>query len=160
MSDWLLRILGIDPGRIPSDAETELIWTHAPESWGVFVLVAALGLVLAGIIWAYRHELPSCPRPLRFSLATLRAIVMVVLFVVLLGPALSFTQKRVIEPVVVMLLDRSQSMGIEDQYRGDAAVERVAGVMNEPAARVRSVRQSRAAILNRLVQRNSGALLG
>ncbi len=74
MSEFWLRMLGFDLSRIPKGAATEFTWTHAPSSWGVFVLLALVaGLVY--LVWSlYRRELTACPRRVKSILAAIRIL--------------------------------------------------------------------------------------
>ena len=74
-STWLPRLFGVGEDAIPADADVELVWTNAPRSWGVFLLLA----ISAGLIWLvwrfYRTEKGSCPMWMRRLLAGLRVLV-------------------------------------------------------------------------------------
>ncbi len=155
MSDFWLTVLGFDRSRIPEGADTEFVWTHAPSSWvAVVAVVLAAGLVYF-VWWLYKRETVACPRGVRLLLAGLRIALVLVLALVLMGPALAVSIRRSIQPYVLLLLDDSLSMGIRDHYRGPAA-ERVAEVTGREPADVEARPPTRADIVDALLRRGDG----
>ncbi len=159
MTDLLYRILGIDPSRIPTDAQTDLVWMHAPQSWGIFVLLAGLAAAVWGVFWLYRHEIKTAPRKVRITLAFVRSAVVVILALVLLGPALAISQRRIIQPFIVLLLDDSSSMTNADHYADDASAQIAAGALNTEVANVRNDRPTRQRIVDHVLSRDDHQLL-
>ena len=158
MSDSWLKLLGFDLSRIPEGADTEFVWTHAPTSWGVFVLLAVV-IGLLYVAWRlYRREMAICPGPVKVILAILRMLVLAVLALVFLGPALAISTTRTLEPYVLLLLDDSLSMSIQDQYADDA-VEGIAAATGVDADALRSDPLSRAALVDGLLRKDGGKLL-
>jgi hypothetical protein len=159
LSELWLSLLGVDTSGVPEGATTEFTWTHAPQSWGVFVLLA----VAVGVIWGvgalYRREQTECPRRIKTVLAGLRIAVLVLLLVVWLGPALAVSTQRTLEPYVVMLVDESLSMSLADRYTDDAAAQAVAEVMGTDVATVRTQELTRAQVIERLLAREDAALV-
>ncbi|MEX2188900.1 MAG: hypothetical protein WD875_18975 [Pirellulales bacterium] len=142
MNDLWLRVIGVSPDRIPEDATRDFLWTHAPQSWGVFVLIAAVLAGALGIFYLYRREISSCPRPARIVLAGLRTLVLVLLLVaVALGPALVYSTRHRIDPVVVVALDDSASMKLADKYLDDDAIKPVAELTRKSPAEYRGQSQ-------------------
>ena len=93
-SSWLLRLVGFDPARIPADADAQLVWTNAPRSWQVFLLLgAAVGLIYV-VAWLYRRELETCPRWCKRLLTGIRAAALLVLLAIFLGPAVAPIQRH------------------------------------------------------------------
>lgn len=158
MSEFWLRVLGFDLSRIPKGATTEFVWTHAPTSWGVFVLLA----LVAGLVYLayhlYRHEMRGCPRGVKAFLAIVRIAVLLVLVVVLMGPALAISLRRTVEPYVVLLLDESLSMGIQDHYDADSATKLAAGLGLDGDA-LRDKAPSRAELVDALMRKDQGKFL-
>ncbi len=159
MTDLLYRILGIDPSRIPADAQTDLVWMHAPQSWGIFVLVAGVAAAIWGVFWLYRHEINTAPPKMRLALAFIRSAVLVILALVLLGPALAISQRRVIQPFIVMLIDDSSSMSNADHYADDASAGVAAAALNVDVAKVRADRPTRQQIVRHTMSRDDHQLL-
>lgn len=158
MSEFWLRMLGFDLGRIPKGAETEFVWTHAPASWGVFVLLAAV----AGLVWLvyslYRREMRACRPGVKAFLAAIRIAVLLVLVVVFMGPALAISLRRVVEPYVLLLLDESLSMGIQDRYESETA-GKIAAALGTDAAALAEGTLSRAELVDALLRKGDGEFL-
>ena len=158
MNEFWLRVLGFDLSRIPKGADTEFVWTHAPTSWGVFVL---LGLV-AGLAYLaytlYRREMSTCRPGIKAFLAVVRIAVLVVLVVVFMGPALAISLRRTVEPYVVLLLDESLSMSIQDHYDTETSAK-VGGAVSLSAEALREKPPSRAELVNALLRKDEGKFL-
>ena len=102
---WLL---GID--RIPAEAESlQLGFEHPMPPWA-WALVVALAALLA---WLGYFKM-SGPLGWRSVLASLRAALLVWLVVLLAGPELVLPRERIERDRVVVLVDRSESMRVED----------------------------------------------
>lgn len=102
---WLL---GID--EIPLGAESlELGFGHPIPAWGWALLVAAASIVA----WLGYFKM-SGPIGWRSALASLRAALLVWLAIIILGPELVLPRERIERDRVVVLLDRSESMLVED----------------------------------------------
>jgi hypothetical protein len=123
--DFWLKILGIDAGRIPADAQTEWVFTHGVYSWKAFVFVAAALALVYGVFFLYRRERTDCPAIARIFLGLVRALVLLLLLLVFLGPALSIVERKTLRPNVVVMLDESLSMSIRDDYQDGAVAARV-----------------------------------
>ncbi|MHB1156420.1 MAG: vWA domain-containing protein [Phycisphaerales bacterium] len=115
MSWWLAKMLGIDPARVPPGADTQWVFTHAPQSWRVFVLLAAAAAVAYGVVALYRRETGQIPLRWRLALAGVRLLILALILLILLGPALAISTHRTVEPVVVVLVDDSLSMSVRDR---------------------------------------------
>ncbi|MBM4042362.1 MAG: VWA domain-containing protein [Planctomycetes bacterium] len=158
MSEFWLRVLGFDLGRIPKGAQTEFVWTHAPTSWGVFVL---LGLVaaLAYLVYSlYRREMRTCRPAVKAFLAVVRVAVLLVLVVVFMGPALAISLRRTVEPYVVLLLDESLSMSIQDHYDAETAAK-VASAVGLSTETVQENPPTRAGLVDALLRKDEGKFL-
>jgi len=77
----------------------------------IFVAVVA-ALVLAG--YCYRHSIPPLPARYRVFLASVRAVALVILILLIAEPILSLAFKEEQRPLVAVLADDSRSMIIED----------------------------------------------
>lgn len=140
MNSLLAKWLGWDTARVPADAQLEFFWSHAPQSWHVFLFLAVAGGLLYGVFALYRREQDVCPPRIRCALAVLRALVIVVLLLVLLGPSLSISQQHRLEPAVVVVLDDSLSMSLRDPLTNNAApptrLETAVNVLNQDGGRL------------------------
>jgi len=155
MSDFWLTVLGFDRSRIPEGAETEFVWTHAPSSWAAVAAVVLVAGLFYLVWWLYKRETVACPRPVRLLLAGARIAVVLVLAMVLMGPALAVSIRRSIQPYVILLLDDSLSMGIRDRYSG-AAAARVAAVTGEDPETVETRPPTRDEIIDALLRKDDG----
>ena len=86
-------------------------WAHASPA---LVLFGCLGLA-ALTLWFYLRWQASGHRPTRFFLATLRAIALSLLLLVLADPTLELSLVSLPKPVLWLLLDGSDSMSIPDE---------------------------------------------
>lgn len=152
MREFWLKLLGYDVADLPESATTEFVLTHAPRSWLVFVLIALLVILVWGVIYLYRRENPACPRWVRHVLAGNRALVLMLLIFVLLGPSLVVSTQRVIEPYVVLLVDRSLSMSLVDRSSDAPADSDAAPAPAEPPASTNA--HSRLALAQQLLARD------
>ena len=159
MSPFWWRLLGARIESVPKGAQTEFVWTHAPRSWGVFVLLALVAAVVYGVFWLYRREIRTCPARLRTVLAVVRAVVLVVLALIWLGPAMRINVPKVVEPTVVVLLDDSLSMSIRDPYADPAAAQRVAKALGRSVDALRHEPPARAELVDALLLAEDGRFL-
>lgn len=109
MNSPLLRWL-LDIHSIPADAEhLNLVWQRPLGPW-MWTLIIIAALVFA--YWSYTRLQGN--RIMRWMLAGVRTLVLLLIAVVISGPMLELP-REVIEPDwVLMLVDRSESMQIED----------------------------------------------
>jgi len=92
-----------------SDAGLTLEYARPLPAWG-WLLVVIAAFLFAG--WSYGRLLGS--RQVRICLACLRAGVLVLMAILLSGPQVVRTDERVEPDHVLMLVDRSASLGIAD----------------------------------------------
>ena len=103
--DWLL---GLERIRW-SDPRTVLDWHYALEAWQWLLLVVT-ALTVASL--SYRRLLG--PVYARVGLVVLRALILILVVSLLLGPTLTLIDQYVEPDWLYMLVDRSESMTIED----------------------------------------------
>lgn len=107
---WLLDI-----DRIPADAQNmRLVWEHAWPAWVWVTLLLVAGFLAA---WSYARLMGN--RHGRAVLAVTRFALVVLLLLVISGPMLELPRETVEQDWVLVLLDRSASMTIEDVEDGD-----------------------------------------
>ncbi|MEE8459168.1 MAG: hypothetical protein V3S08_04810 [Phycisphaerales bacterium] len=110
---WLL-----DLDVIPADAEgLRLVWERPLAAWVWVLLIMSAALLAA---WSYSRLMGN--RRGRVVLATTRFILVIMMLLVLSGPMLELPRETVEQDWVLMLLDRSASMAIEDVADEDSAV--------------------------------------
>ena len=109
-----------DLGAIPEDASgLELTWARPMPGWAWFI---AIVLAVTFAVWSYsRLQGPGWGRGL---LATLRAVVILLVIVIIAGPQIRYPREDVEQDVVMVLLDRSASMEIKDTTSGLERVSR------------------------------------
>jgi hypothetical protein len=99
----------------------QLLW----QSPGMLPVAAAVAAVaVAAVLWLYPPQVHSLKRPWRWTMPALRVLALAALAVCLLRPAALRTRTVEEHGAVVVLLDRSASMGVVDAGRTPA--ERVA----------------------------------
>lgn len=155
-SATLLRLLGFDAERIPDDADAELSFTHLPESWGVFVLLAAAGCLLYLAYRLYQKESADAPGWVRLLLAALRGLTLLLLIAILLGPSVSYNKVRTIRPVVAVLRDASDSMNQTDVYDDPRAAVGVSKLTGKGVETVKHEPIARALLVNQLAKSEDG----
>ena len=157
MNKWL-QLLGFDKDKIPDDAEVAFRFANLPESWGVFVLIAAAFLTGWFVLRVYRHENSSCPRWAKHLLAGLRLTVGGVLLFIFLEPSISYTKSRTLRPVVALLRDTSQSMNTEDRYIDESAAKSAASVLGISVEDLRLEKPTRVDVTNRMFAKDEALL--
>ncbi len=106
MSELLNSLLGLDGLRFGQDG-AGLGWAHPLPAWGW--LLIAMGAVAVSV-WSYARL--EGPRASRMTLALVRAALLVLLAVAAAGPRLQRERSEVERDRVVVLVDRSASLGI------------------------------------------------
>lgn len=109
---WLLDI-----DRLPEDASgVHLAWAHA---WPAWVWLLMLLLLAAFAFWSYSRLLGSPSG--RRTLAVIRTLILLLVVIIIAGPLLQLERDTVEEDWVLLLADRSQSLGIADAGSDNAA---------------------------------------
>lgn len=155
-SALILRWLGFDAERLPEDAEFELQFTHLPESWSVFVLIGLAGAVVYLTHKLYQKDNSDAPPWVRRLLTGLRGCSLLLLILILLGPAVSFNKVRVIQPVIGVLRDASDSMNEQDLYDDPRAAVGVSKITGQAAETVTQTPYSRAELVNGIADWEDG----
>jgi len=111
MLQFLLYFLA--PGeKIPRGA-TQFSLSYEGLSWGWAFF--AFVVLVAGTGWSYRRFAPSVPRLPRLGLIILRSIFLGLLLILLVKPILLITLEDTIRRPLMVLLDTTQSMGLQDK---------------------------------------------
>lgn len=157
----MYKLLGIDASKIPEDAEITHTFTNLSmlESWRGPLFFAVAALAVFGVFWLYRREIETAPRRVRTFLGVVRCLVLIVLALVLLGPAVSFTTKTYVRPYVLVLIDESASMGISDRYIDDAAVQPVVAAVGGEVEDIRRDKPKRTVLIRKLLEKNDNKFL-
>jgi hypothetical protein len=161
VSKSILQFLGFNLDNIPPDAQWEFVWTSADAlgSWRIFLFIGILLAIGWAVFYMYRREMDSCPAGARIFLGIVRALVMLTLAVVFLGPAIRVKEIKTRQDVILVLIDESLSMLTPDRYLDDEAVARVAKLLDKTPDQVRTQRPNRAVIINEILQREGGKFI-
>ena len=161
MSKTILQLLGFDLDNIPPGADWEFVWTFtdALESWRIFAYIGVVVALIYGVFFVYRREMDTCPRRWQFFLGVVRALVIVLLAVVLLGPAIKVSEKKTRQAVILVLVDESVSMLTQDRYLEDDAANRVATLLGKNVDTIRAQRPDRVAVMTQILNRDGGKLI-
>ncbi len=108
MTDFLNRILGFESLRL-GDPGVTLDWTRPVPSWGWLLIVLAAAALGS---WSYRKL--DGPRAPRAFFASLRALLLILIAVLISGPRLARQNQTVEKDWIVVLADRSASMTVRD----------------------------------------------
>jgi len=109
-SDFWSRLLGID--RVSRDGEVSITWQHMPEAWVLFLVVIPAVMLMVWLI--YRNERRDAGVGPKLALTALRAALVVLVLLMLMGPVLTVETVRIRKAYVVVLLDESRSMAKVD----------------------------------------------
>lgn len=154
VADLLRWILGVDTRQIPEDAVVRFSWANLPESLWVFVLLLAVFGAGAAAVVLYLMEMDTCSRKAKIFLGVVRVSALAVLLIAFLQPTLEYSERRVVEPLVIVMRDASRSMGAVDSYADDRAAAAVAEALGATPDAIRSESPTRAEVLNRALARD------
>ncbi|MGI9517047.1 MAG: hypothetical protein ACR2NP_08385, partial [Pirellulaceae bacterium] len=138
------------------DGTPQLQWAGMPESWGVFVLIAAIVLICAFVFWLYTREIDTCPRPVKIFLGCLRFTVLLLLVLMFLRPSVVFTQTNTIKANIALLRDISLSFARTDSYADSDFARRLAAATGRSPQQVASGQATRAELLQEAMANNNG----
>ena len=113
----------------------ELARLNLMNEWWHWLVLAALLIALATfVLWTYRRDTAEVSRPLRWALSGLRLAALAGLFVFFLQLEKRVEHKVVKNSRAVVLVDTSQSMGLDD-----AVVDGAVGANQQPVSRIENV---------------------
>ena len=146
MSDWLKTLLGVEAKDIPEGATTTFEFANVPRgSAGLIMLLSALALI-AGVIWIYRREGTARTR-VKVVLASLRILVIVVAFILILEPVLAIDQVEHVDKSTILLIDDSLSMVTRDRYVNVVASSKLENALGMNPSRVPRYKLVNAALI-------------
>lgn len=122
-----------------------------PESWGVFVLLLVLFLIVFGVFWMYRREIDTCPMPIKLLMAGLRLATLLFFIALLLRPSIFYQQVTEIKPTIDLLLDGSLSFARGDRYRDEKRAGRLAAASGLDAVAIAEGTVPRSDLVNRVL---------
>ncbi|CAN0553661.1 unnamed protein product, partial [Laminaria digitata] len=113
MNDLLNAIFGLGGGDGQSlgfgTPEAQPGFTYAMPAWAIVLVIVCI----EGVVWWSYRAIPGS-RALRGSMAVLRTVLLTLLFVIALGPRIEQTIIETEPDWVMVLLDRSASLGTPD----------------------------------------------
>src|SRR3712207_4191069 len=113
MTNWLYRLVGIDPGQDVLRADRIFF----VQPWPVWVAVAAAVALLAWVVFFYLRDGSRPSLPWKAVLTLLRVGAVTVLAVLLWQPMLRSQRAESTQSVVAVLVDESNSMAIRDRWQ-------------------------------------------
>jgi len=109
-------------------------WSVAGEGLSMgWAFLIFLGLS-AACVWAYRRYAPDVPRPWRAFMAALRIAAIAIFLILLVQPVLHITINQPVRQNLLVLLDRSQSMLLQDRRTRTEDLKRASIATGEPAS--------------------------
>jgi len=145
-SGLLHWLVGDRPDRAGTPA---LQWANLPESWGVFVLLAIVGVICYAVFWMYRREINTCPMPVKLAMAVMRLAVLLLFLLLYLKPSLYFQKIDEVRQPIECLRDISLSLDRGDKYQSEEQVKRLAKLTGADAAAIAEGSVSRSDLLNK-----------
>lgn len=129
MNPWLEWLLGIkappDWVRGP-DTQWHLEFQSLPQGMAAAAAIAA-GLLAVALIWVlYRAEGRSVGLARRFTLATIRGLILTCVVFMLLELVVVITKRELVPSRLLVLVDNSQSMGLADPYSDESSAREAA----------------------------------
>src|SRR5688572_13001536 len=123
MNDLFLKLLGVPAEQVSRIADSRLRFRGDVDPVWIIFAAAALGMM---VFLMYRKAAPELSPVKKYVLATLRTVFLVLILLLLLRPVLRFDFEGSVRRELVMLLDTSTSMKIEDPRSDADDLKRVA----------------------------------
>jgi uncharacterized membrane protein len=153
----MLRVLlyFLAPGEKLPPGTTQYSLGYEGLSWGwaffAFVVLVAL------TAWSYHKFAPNLTRLSRLGLIVLRSILLGLLLLLLVRPILLITLEETIRRPLLVLLDKTQSMGLKDRRNTPDDLVRAAiakGLVDPAGGLKQSVSDADAATINEIARRD------
>ena len=109
--------------------ETRIEWLAAPEPWIIAVVI--LPLLIGLSVWGYRGDQGRLGGPTRFLLGSLRFLALLLVVLILFRPTLTKERVQTESSTVLIVVDDSFSMGIQDRWSDPSippAITSVSGI--------------------------------
>jgi hypothetical protein len=123
MNDLFLKLLGVPAEQVSRIADSRLRFRGDVDPVWIIFAAAALGVM---VFLMYRKTAPDVSPVKKYVLAALRTVFLVLILLLLLRPVLRFEFEGSVRRELVMLLDTSTSMKIEDPRSDADDLKRVA----------------------------------
>ncbi|HVJ84188.1 MAG TPA: hypothetical protein VM452_01015 [Caulifigura sp.] len=126
MGGFWAGIFGLDAPDWTSGGAWTLEWLARPKGDKAFLLLAA-GLGIAALLWfLYRVEGRLLSRGWRIALFSCRVAALLIAAAMLLEPVVVLSKEEQVPSHLIVLVDISGSMGLQDAWRDEAEATRVA----------------------------------
>jgi hypothetical protein len=155
MTSFLERILSLKPDSLAGADKLFLRFAAQYGNWvilGLFVALAALAVLT---VVSYLREGDN-PRRAKLTLAGIRMLVILVIFTLLWQPCLTVSRKQTLYSTVVVLMDDSRSMKLQDRYAGEPARSALAKKLGLSGEDLKNL--SRTDLVKRLLAGQDGPL--
>lgn len=151
MSNWLYKLLGIDPGQ----DVLRLDRVFLVQPWPVWL---AVGAGIAALAWTVFFYFKDGKRPTwawKTPMTLLRLLAMAVLALMIWQPMLRSHRTENTPSIVAVVVDETKSMDLHDRWQNAARKADLIKALGDP----KMAQASRADTLNRLLNQNDAALL-
>lgn len=122
MADLVRWLLGLRqaPEWAQADSTMQLQFNSLPQGlWAVGYLLLGAACVV-GVYYLYKSEVTTVSRRMRWLLVSVRTLVLALVAVMLLELVLVITKRELVASHLLVLVDTSSSMGLNDPYADDA----------------------------------------
>ncbi|MCD6377465.1 MAG: hypothetical protein J7L99_01295, partial [Planctomycetes bacterium] len=150
--EWLLQL---KPGELGGADTWSVRFTAQYNNWIIFGLFVVFVALVALTIISYLRE-GDLPRRVKLGIASIRLVVIIIIFILLLQPGLVLRYKKNLYSSVVVLLDDSLSMSLKDRYADPALRRSLAKKLQIAPERLESL--SRAQIVRAILGSKDGVL--
>lgn len=122
MSNWILNLFSSGEGLPAGSREWLLESEGIPMGWAFLIFLVLAG----GCSWAYLRCAPGLSRGLRIFLTILRMVIIALFLVLLVKPVIHLTINQPVRQSLLVLLDNSQSMLLNDRRSTPEDLKRAA----------------------------------
>ena len=126
MGGFWARIFGLNAPDWTAGGDWSLEWLALPKGDRALLLLAIILGVTVGIWFLYRIEGRLISRRWRLVLSALRVAALLVAAAMLLEPVVVLSKEEQVPSHLIVLVDSSGSMGLQDAWRDEAEATRVA----------------------------------
>ena len=151
MTNWLYKLLGIDPGQDVLRAD-RLFFV---QPWPVWVAIALTVALLVWVAVFYHRDGTRPSWAWKGLMVALRLGAIAILGVMLWQPMLRSQRTETTQPILAVVLDESRSMALKDRWQEPKRKADLARAFGDPGIS----RATRAEMLARLVNKDDAATL-